>query len=72
MGETWVILAHPDAVVSSTRSRRGRLGRGLNMALRPLLRTSNVLLLDGRAHLRRRKLVLLPPLHGERMRSTRP
>ena len=36
------------------------------MSLRPLLGTQNVLLLDGGEHLRRRKLVL-PPLHGERM-----
>jgi hypothetical protein len=39
-----------------------------NMALRPLLGTRTVLLLDGAEHLRRRKLVL-PPFHGERMRA---
>src|SRR4051812_33858575 len=36
------------------------------MSLRPLLGTQNLLLLDGTEHLRRRKLVL-PPFHGERM-----
>jgi len=38
------------------------------MALRPLIGTRSVLLLDGAEHLRRRKLVL-PPFHGERMRA---
>ena len=37
-----------------------------NVILEPLLGTSSVLLLDGREHLRQRKL-LLPPFHGERM-----
>jgi cytochrome P450 family 135 len=37
-----------------------------NAILEPLLGTSSVLLLDGREHLRQRKL-LLPPFHGERM-----
>lgn len=39
-----------------------------NLALRPLIGTRNVLMLDGTEHLRRRKLVL-PPFHGERMRA---
>ena len=67
MGETWVILAHPDAVRELYRHGPEELDSGVaNMALRPLLGTQNVLLLDGGEHLRRRKLVL-PPLHGERM-----
>lgn len=37
-----------------------------NAILEPLLGTSSVLLLDGKEHLRQRKL-LLPPFHGERM-----
>ena len=41
-----------------------------NLALRPLIGTRNVLLLDGPEHLRRRKL-LLPPFHGERMQAYR-
>src|SRR4051812_35909301 len=36
------------------------------MPLRPLLGTQTLLLLDGKEHLRRRKLVL-PPLHGGRL-----
>jgi cytochrome P450 family 135 len=67
MAETWVILAHPDAVRELYRHGPDELDSGVaNMALRPLLGTQNVLLLDGGEHLRRRKLVL-PPLHGERV-----
>ena len=67
MAETWVILAHPDAVRELYRHGPDELDSGVaNMSLRPLLGTQNVLLLDGGEHLRRRKLVL-PPFHGERM-----
>ena len=69
IGETWVILAHPDAVKELYTHGPDEVDSGVaNMALRPLLGTRNVLLLDGPEHLRRRKLVL-PPLHGERMRE---
>src|SRR3954454_14419899 len=69
MGETWVVLAHPDAVRELYTYTSDEADSGVaNMALRPLLGTSNVLLLDGQEHLRRRKLVL-PPFHGERMRA---
>jgi len=39
-----------------------------NALLRPVLGSSSVLLLDGSAHLRQRRL-LLPPFHGERMQA---
>ena len=69
MGETWVVLAHPDAVRELYTYAPDEADSGVaNMALRPLLGTRNVLLLDGPDHLRRRKLVL-PPFHGERMRA---
>src|SRR3954463_3727785 len=69
MAETWVILAHPDAVRELYAHGPDELDSGVaNRSLRPLLGTQNVLLLDGAEHLRRRKLVL-PPLHGERMRA---
>jgi cytochrome P450 family 110 len=42
-------------------------GQGNNI-LRPFLGDFSVLLLDGAAHLRQRRL-LLPPFHGERMRA---
>jgi cytochrome P450 len=69
MGETWVVLAHPDAVRELYAHGPDELDSGVaNRSLRPLLGTRNVLLLDGDEHLRRRKLVL-PPFHGERMRE---
>jgi cytochrome P450 family 135 len=69
MAETWVILAHPDAVRELYAHGPDELDSGVaNASLRPLLGTRNVLLLDGAEHLRRRKLVL-PPFHGERMRA---
>ena len=69
MAETWVILAHPDAVRELHGHGPDELDSGAaNMSLRPLLGTQNLLLLDGAEHLRRRKLVL-PPFHGERMRA---
>jgi cytochrome P450 len=68
MGETWVVIAHPDAVRELYTHGADEVDSGVaNAALRPLLGTQNVLLLDGDEHLRRRKLVL-PPLHGERLR----
>jgi cytochrome P450 family 135 len=69
MKETWVVLAHPDAVRELYAHGPDELDSGsANRSLRPLLGTDNVLLLDGAEHLRRRKLVL-PPFHGERMRA---
>ena len=69
MAETWVVLAHPDAVRELYGYGPDEVDSGeANLALRPLLGTRSVLLLDGAEHLRRRKLVL-PPFHGERMRA---
>ena len=69
MAETWVVLAHPDAVRELYGHGPDEVDSGVaNMSLRALLGTQNLLLLDGDEHLRRRKLVL-PPFHGERMRA---
>jgi cytochrome P450 len=69
MAETWVILAHPDAVRELYGHGPDELDSGVaNRSLRPLLGIQNLLLLDGAEHLRRRKLVL-PPFHGERLRA---
>jgi cytochrome P450 family 135 len=69
MKETWVVLAHPNAVREVFSHGPDELDSGVaNHSLRPLLGTRNILLLDGAEHLRRRKLVL-PPFHGERMRA---
>jgi cytochrome P450 len=69
VGEEWVMLAHPDAVREVFGHGPDDLDSGqANFPLRPILGTRNVLLLDGAEHLRRRKLVL-PPFHGERMKA---
>jgi cytochrome P450 family 135 len=69
VGEEWVVLCHPDAVREVYGHGPDDLDSGAaNRPLRPILGTRNVLLLDGAEHLRRRKLVL-PPFHGERMKA---
>src|SRR5918993_1361593 len=63
----WVVLAHPDAVREVFTGDAAALHAGkANLVLLPFLGSSSVLLLDGPAHLRQRK-VMLPPFHGARM-----
>ncbi len=66
---TWVFLADPDAVkqVFTGDPRVLHAGEG-NKILLPVLGSESVLLLDRDRHMAQRKL-LLPPFHGERMRS---
>ena len=67
--EVIVVLADPRDVRALYALGPGDVDSGVaNWSLRPLLGTQNSLLLDGDAHLRRRRLVL-PPFHGERMRA---
>jgi cytochrome P450 len=70
-GENFVILADPDDVkqVFTGDPEVFRAGEG-NRILLPLLGRHSVLLLDGKDHLRQRRL-LLPPFHGERMQRYR-
>jgi cytochrome P450 family 135 len=69
MREVWVILGDPRLVRQLYALGPEDVDSGVaNWSLRPLLGTRNSLLLDGDEHLRRRKLVL-PPFHGERMRA---
>jgi cytochrome P450 len=69
LGETWTIVADPAVVREIFTGDPEVLYSGeANQALRGLIGTRNVLLLDGGEHLRRRK-VLLPPFHGERMQA---
>ncbi len=65
----WVFLAHPDAVkqVFTGDPRLLHAGKA-NVIMLPVLGNNSVLLLDEAAHMSQRKL-LLPPFHGERMRS---
>jgi cytochrome P450 len=48
--------------------RRNTIAPGRNVILRPILGDQSLLLQEGAEHLRRRKL-MLPPFHGERMRA---
>jgi cytochrome P450 len=48
--------------------RENRIAPGRQVVLRPVLGERSLLLLEGQDHLRRRKL-MLPPFHGERMRA---
>jgi len=67
--ESWIVLGHPDTVKAVFSHGPAKVNSGeANQALRPLVGTRNVLLLDGEEHLQRRKMVL-PPFHGERMRA---
>jgi cytochrome P450 len=70
-GENFVILAHPDAVkeVFTGDPDVFRAGEG-NRALLPVVGRHSILMLDGAAHLRTRRL-MLPSFHGERMQSYR-
>ena len=69
LGQEWVILADPEAVKELFSHGPEDVDSGIaNRALEPAIGDRNLLLLDGGEHLRRRKLVL-PPFHGERMRA---
>src|SRR5919112_6885841 len=48
--------------------RVNTIAPGRNIVLRPLLGAQSLLLQEGEEHMRRRKL-MLPPFHGERMRA---
>ena len=48
--------------------RENTIAPGRNIVLAPVLGHRSLLLLEGDEHLRRRKL-MLPPFHGERMRA---
>jgi cytochrome P450 len=66
---TTVISSDPEAVKTVFTADPDHLLAGRsNAILQPLLGDRSVLLLDGREHLRQRRL-LLPPFHGERMQA---
>jgi cytochrome P450 len=66
---TWVILADPEDVKRVFTADHATLGVGLaNSILGPLLGPRSVMLLEEPEHVRRRKL-MLPPFHGERMKG---
>jgi len=67
----WVMLSDPEHVKQVFTGDPELLHAGeANEILRPILGARSVLLLDGREHLRQRKL-MLPSFHGERMQRYR-
>jgi cytochrome P450 family 135 len=63
-----VLISDPAAVKALYTERRNGLPPGRAFALEPVLGARSVLLLEGAEHIARRRL-MLPPFHGERMRS---
>ncbi len=67
-GEMVFISDPPSLKRLFAADRRNTIAPGRNVVLGPVLGPRSVLLLEGDDHLRRRKL-MLPPFHGERMRA---
>jgi cytochrome P450 len=63
-----VMLSDPEAIRALYTAHEHGLPPGRSVALLPVMGPGSVLLLEGSEHLARRKL-MLPPFHGERMRS---
>jgi cytochrome P450 family 135 len=63
-----VLISDPAAIKALYMERENGLPPGRDIILKPILGARSVLLLEGADHLARRKL-MLPPFHGERMRS---
>ena len=67
-GELVFISDPPSLKRLFAADRRNTIAPGRNVVLRPILGDHSLLLQEGEEHLRRRKL-MLPPFHGERMRA---
>jgi len=63
-----VLLSDPEAIRALYSEPEHGLPPGRTIALRPVMGDRSILLLEGREHLQRRRL-MLPPFHGERMRA---
>jgi cytochrome P450 family 135 len=63
-----VMVSDPEAIRALYTAHEHGLPPGRSIALLPVMGPGSVLLLEGQEHLARRKL-MLPPFHGERMRS---
>src|SRR6478752_14759 len=63
-----VLISDPAAIKALYMERENGLPPGRDIVLKPILGARSVLLLEGADHLARRK-AMLPPFHGERMRS---
>lgn len=66
---TMVFVSEPTSLKRLfAADRQNTIAPGRNVVLAPILGKRSLLLLEGEEHLRRRKL-MLPPFHGERMRA---
>lgn len=66
---TFTFVSEPELLKQVfTESPERLLAGAANAALEPVVGSRSVLLLDGREHLRQRRL-MLPPFHGERLRE---
>jgi cytochrome P450 len=63
-----VMLSSPETIKALYTEHEHGLPPGRTITLLPVMGANSVLLLEGKQHLDRRKL-MLPPFHGERMRS---
>lgn len=64
-----VVISDPVSIKALfARDRENALPAGRALTLEPIVGPRSLLLLEGEEHMRRRKL-LLPPFHGERMRA---
>ncbi|HEX5714256.1 MAG TPA: cytochrome P450 [Solirubrobacterales bacterium] len=63
-----VMISDPEAIKALYREPAHGLPPGRDIVLKPVLGAGSLLLQEGAEHLSRRKL-MLPPFHGERMRS---
>jgi cytochrome P450 len=63
-----VMISDPEAIKALYREREHGLPPGRNIVLEPILGPKSLLIQEGAEHLSRRRL-MLPPFHGERMRS---
>jgi cytochrome P450 len=66
-----VMISDPEAIKAVYTERENGLPPGRTLTLEPIVGARSVLLLEGSDHLAHRKL-MLPPFHGERMRSYEP
>ena len=65
--EPWVMVGHPELVKQVFTAPREALGAGdQKRILRPIVGPMSVMLTDGEAHMRARRL-LLPPFHAKRI-----
>ena len=63
-----VLVSDPELISAVFRGSSNGLPPGRSLTLEPIVGARSILLVEGKQHLSRRKL-MLPPFHGERMRA---